>query len=204
MASSPPPKLLAENANALKEWAAVCRALETGRQIILLRKGGIHERGGVFRAEHHEFWLYPTFEHQSRAQLLEEAWPWLDEAPHHFPKSQGQIPFQLYAQVTAVKELASLEEALALRGFHVWTEEVVRQRFDYRRPGLSLLVLRVYRLPQAHWLPDLPRYAGCRSWVELEHPLPTAGAQPVLDDHEYAAQLRELSLRLPMGFQSSD
>ena len=25
---------------ALKEWATVCRALETGRQMILLRKGG--------------------------------------------------------------------------------------------------------------------------------------------------------------------
>jgi hypothetical protein len=28
---------------ALKEWAVVCKALEEGRQILLLRKGGIME-----------------------------------------------------------------------------------------------------------------------------------------------------------------
>ena len=40
---------------ALKEWASVCSALETGRQIILLRKGGIHESGGEFEVENRQF-----------------------------------------------------------------------------------------------------------------------------------------------------
>src|SRR5687768_3845167 len=40
---------------ALKEWATVCTALETGRQILLLRKGGIHETGGQFELEHSRF-----------------------------------------------------------------------------------------------------------------------------------------------------
>ena len=31
---------------ALKEWATVCHALETGRQTVLLRKGGIYEAAG--------------------------------------------------------------------------------------------------------------------------------------------------------------
>ena len=33
---------------ALKEWHAVCRALASGRQTILLRKGGIYESSGEF------------------------------------------------------------------------------------------------------------------------------------------------------------
>ena len=33
---------------AFKEWAAVCRALASGRQSLIIRKGGIAEAGGVF------------------------------------------------------------------------------------------------------------------------------------------------------------
>ena len=40
---------------ALKEWAAVCQALSTGRQIVLLRKGGIHEAAGEFELDHRQF-----------------------------------------------------------------------------------------------------------------------------------------------------
>src|SRR2546422_7954614 len=56
---------------ALKEWAAVCRALEEGRQILLLRKGGILEAIGGFELEHPQFFLFPTYLHQN-AQMLKE------------------------------------------------------------------------------------------------------------------------------------
>src|SRR5687767_1695492 len=49
----------------LKEWAIVCHALEQGRQIILLRKGGIRESGGEFELEHRQFLLFPTYLHQT-------------------------------------------------------------------------------------------------------------------------------------------
>src|SRR4029434_4686398 len=58
---------------ALKEWAAVCRALETGRQMILLRKGGIYESAGEFEVENRQFLLFPTFLHQNLAMLKPEA-----------------------------------------------------------------------------------------------------------------------------------
>ena len=54
---------------ALKEWATVCRALESGRQIILLRKGGIYEAAGEFEVEHREFLLFPTYVHQNLKML---------------------------------------------------------------------------------------------------------------------------------------
>src|SRR4051812_30851462 len=54
---------------ALKEWASVCRALEEGRQMLLLRKGGIYESAGEFEVEHREFLLFPTYLHQNVKML---------------------------------------------------------------------------------------------------------------------------------------
>ena len=42
---------------ALKEWASVCKALEEGKQILLLRKGGIMEFRKGFEMKHNEFFL---------------------------------------------------------------------------------------------------------------------------------------------------
>src|SRR5271168_558864 len=55
----------------LKEWAAVCAALGEGRQIILLRKGGIYESAGEFEIEHRQFVLFPTYLHQN-AEMVKE------------------------------------------------------------------------------------------------------------------------------------
>jgi hypothetical protein len=55
---------------ALKEWDVVCRALTSGRQMVLLRKGGISEAGdGSFQVQHDEFLLFPTFLHQNKQML---------------------------------------------------------------------------------------------------------------------------------------
>ena len=56
---------------ALKEWAVAVDALAGGKQILIIRKGGIHRDDKEFRMVHSEFLLYPTFEHQ-RAVLLQE------------------------------------------------------------------------------------------------------------------------------------
>ena len=47
-----------------KEWALVCEALGTGRQKIILRKGGIAEGRDGFSFQHREFFLFPTFFHE--------------------------------------------------------------------------------------------------------------------------------------------
>lgn len=46
--------MLALNDVALKEWAVICRELAEGRQIIVLRKGGIREPRTGFSVEHQE------------------------------------------------------------------------------------------------------------------------------------------------------
>lgn len=52
---------------ALKEWAIVCRALESGNQILLFRKGGIMEFRNGFELKFKNFFLFPTFEHQGKS-----------------------------------------------------------------------------------------------------------------------------------------
>ncbi|HVJ85794.1 MAG TPA: DUF1802 family protein [Caulifigura sp.] len=170
--------MLSENSTALKEWAAVCLALADGRQSLLIRKGGIAEGPGGFRLDRDEFWLYPTQFHQSADQLADGTQELLQRVAAAGPL-QGRLLIETYA---VVKEVAFVSEESgldALAGRHVLSPEVVRQRFHYRRPGLFVAAVDVFRLPRPTELPDQPAYAGCHSWVELDHPLATAELTPV-------------------------
>ena len=46
---------------ALKEWSVAVNALREGKQILILRKGGVHRDDNQFRVVHPEFLLFPTF-----------------------------------------------------------------------------------------------------------------------------------------------
>ena len=174
---------------ALKEWAVICRALADGRQALLLRKGGIAERGGQFEVEHRRFWLFPTYVHQQKDGIVPEAVSLLEQAEAERPP-QGLVRLTHFAEAVEsyhVHDLAAVEK---LAGLHIWSPPMVRARFDYRQPGLFVVLVRVYRLPQAFELPDTAAYAGCRSWVELDHALSVHGATPVLEAGAFAEALR--------------
>jgi hypothetical protein len=50
-------------------------------------------------------------------------------------------------------------------------------------------------------LTETPVYHGCKSWVELDQPLPTEGAKPVLDDAAFNDVMRKLDIILePTAF----
>ncbi|MCS6850864.1 MAG: DUF1802 family protein [Gemmataceae bacterium] len=176
---------------ALKEWAVICRALALGRQAILLRKGGVAEPGGGFELAHRRFWLYPTYVHQQRGGIRPEAEPLLEEVEADRPP-QGRVRLSHFADVRGVYDVRDLPSLLVLAPWHVWSEETVRSRFAYRRPGLYVVAVQVWRVPHPYEVPERPEYAGCRSWLDLAEDLPTAGAQPVLGDDA----LRELLRRL--------
>jgi len=180
---------------ALKEWSVVIESLASGKQILLLRKGGLYERHGHFSTEPREFFFFPTYVHQMEQGVVSEAASELQTALRNRPP-EDQLVISRYATVTAVHWLNSLTQVEALTGLHCWTAETVTTRFMYRTPGLSLFLLRMYRLPHVHALPLLKRYAGCRSWVELDEPLSTEGATLVLDDETFSARAREIKERL--------
>ncbi|GAF73216.1 unnamed protein product, partial [marine sediment metagenome] len=178
--------MLSINRYALKEWAVVCEALATGQQTLLLRKGGIAEQSGRFQVEQPEFWLFPTRFHQSDEELTPHAAPLLEVARQAQPPD-GVVRLSLYAAVGAVRYLD--EEAL-LSGLvrqHILSHQTTLDRFHYRKPGLFVLLMRIWKRPQPIEIPDLPHYAGCHSWVELPAELATEGLQPVLSDAEFDA-----------------
>ena len=80
---------------ALKEWAVVCRALEEGRQVLLLRKGGILEYRQGFKVKHDRFLLFPTYEHQSKDHLQADYSNKLDEVLKDQPASRNQQDHKL-------------------------------------------------------------------------------------------------------------
>jgi hypothetical protein len=169
---------------AFKEWAVICRALAEGRQALILRKGGIAEGPGGFRVEHARFWLYPTWAHQQEKGIVAAARVLLDQVKQDRPPA-GTIRLSHFALVPAAYHVADLDRALALAGLHIWSEETVRARFHYREPGLYVLAARVYRAAEAVELVETPEYAGCKSWVELDRPLSTDGATPVLAEEAF-------------------
>ncbi len=170
--------------HAFKEWAVICQALAEGKQSILLRKGGIAETGGVFSLEHTKFWLFPTYTHQQRDGIRPEALPWLEAVEADQPAA-GTVRLSHWVEVTGIYRVRDEMLALLLAHVHFWSEDTVRKRFAYREPGIHVLSARVYRAPQIVTIPDTAEYQGCKSWVELEKPLPTEGSTPVLSDQDY-------------------
>jgi hypothetical protein len=185
---------------AFKEWAVICRALAEGRQALILRKGGIAETGGDFEVAHTRFWLFPTYLHEKPEALKPEALPLLQAAEADRPPA-GKVLLSHFAEVGGVYQVHDLVGALKIDPLHLWSPETVEARFRYRQPGLFVLPLRVYRVPETFEIADTAYYAGCKSWVELEKELPTAGAVPVLDDDDFRRVMRMLDLLLqPTAF----
>jgi hypothetical protein len=183
------------NRFAFKEWAITCHALAAGRQSLLLRKGGIHERNGRFEVEHAEFWLFPTRFHQNPDEICDEARPLLLQVAAEAPPP-GIVPLLLYATVDEVIELTDEKRLSPLGGLQILSRQTLHERFNYRRPGLFVLPVRIYRWAEPVRLADKPHFAGCRTWVDLEQDIGTAGLAPVLTDAAHAERLQALRASL--------
>jgi hypothetical protein len=184
---------------ALKEWAVVCDALGDGRQIILLRKGGIEESIGGFELEHPAFLLFPTYLHQNAAMLKA---PLADKVTATGAEPE-QITLSLAASVHAIHKIAARQQVDLLDDQHIWAKPLIDMRFDYRpKNPLYLLVVRVYRLPEPRTIDNLPAYAGCKSWVPLDAPLRCEGAEPVLSEQQFIDRCRVIEAAITAGQQT--
>ena len=186
---------------ALKEWAITVRALSQGEQILLLRKGGIHESGKDFRVIHPEFLLYPTYEHQREDLLLEKHQPALRQLLSETPAGD-EITFSHWARVEEVLEIADQDKVDDLSPFYIWTKEYAQSRLRWKPMlPLAIMLLRVYRMEQPVTVPFLPEYKGCTSWVEVLTDVNLGQLQPALSDDEFQRQVAEIkgSLGLPVA-----
>jgi len=168
-----------------KEWSMVCDALGAGEQSIILRKGGIHEGRSGFFWKHGAFFLFPTRFHEQSVQF-----PWPGGTAPECGDDDRPHTLTLFAVVEEKLQLTEWAQVESLRGFHFWTDETIRDRFDYTdNAGISLAFLRVWRLRDPWTFPHLPKYGGCRSWLDLPEVPRNPDLSPVLSDASHTSRL---------------
>lgn len=168
---------------ALKEWSAAIHALLDGRQTVLLRKGGIHEKR--FEVNACRFLLFPTVAHSHAERVRPEHSDLLAAAAAD--STEDAVTIRSGAKVVAAVEVNRPDAIGDLSGLHIWTAESVQaDRLDFRpKHRLTVLVMQVSPLTTPVRLTRTPDYAGCKSWVEL--PVQAEWGTPVHDDTALAS-----------------
>lgn len=183
---------------ALKEWSAAVHAMLDGRQTVLLRKGGIHEKrftlsnvaGSAAPVTASRFLLFPTVAHSHAERVRPEHRDLLIPAAED--STDDTLVVRAGAKVVAAVEVNQPDALAEIADLHIWTAESVRtDRLDFRpKHRLTVLVVQASPLVEPVRLARAPEYAGCKSWVPL--PVDPAWAAPVHDD----AALDEIAERV--------
>jgi hypothetical protein len=173
---------------ALKEWNVAIEALEAGETIVLLRKGGISEDNRHFQVQQSYFWLYPTYEHQ-KPELLKPEY-----ADRIITVESGWHPESVRigssAEIAAVLTVTDEQTVDKLLRYHIWNERLALERLHWRpSQPLSILLLRVYCLPEPQIIPYQSSYGGCKSWIDLAEIISNREKIPVLDDRIFAEKI---------------
>lgn len=178
-----------DNPIALREWAVAVKALEAGRQVIVLRKGGISEETKEFRLESPRFYLFPSFEHQRPHLVKPEASDMVALTQAEAEQFTDQVRISSYAEVVEDIEITDTETLQRLDDLHIWTEDYAEERLKWKKTKpLHVLILRVYKLDAPQVIPMRESYGGCKSWHRLEDIL-TVPMKPVLSDSEFDRQV---------------
>jgi hypothetical protein len=185
-----------EKAIALREWAIAVNALEEGRQIIVLRKGGIAEETKEFKLESPRFYLFPSFEHQRPNLVKPEARGLVSEMQAAAAEQSDRVRISSYAEVIEDIEISDQESLQRLNELHIWTEDYAEERLKWKRTKpLHVLILRVYKLESPSDIPMHDSYGGCKSWLWLENTF-SKPMKPVLDEVEFAEQVAVIKKQL--------
>jgi len=174
---------------AFKEWAVICEALGTGRQSVIIRKGGIAEGRGGFAFRHDEFVLFPTWFHE---QLEKTTLPPETSVPAE-PGEEMELRYTAHIEWSGL--VTDWGQVARLRELHVLRESVIEERYRYSETqGIHVAFVRVYRLEPPLRLKNEKKYGGCRSWIDLpEHE--GSVLVSVISDEEHRRR-RELLERL--------
>ena len=152
---------------AFKEWDIVCKALEEGRQSLILRKGGIHEGREGFSFAHDEFVLFPTRFH---AQGDYVKIPGVEAKPEW--ELGDKVVIESKVMVKRAVTMTDWNEVALFDDQHIWTEETIRDRFFWEGKGMASGSIHVAYV-EIEKLKDPLRFAyakshwGCRSLVEI-------------------------------------
>ena len=170
------------NHTALKEWSSVIEALGDGRQVVLVRKGGIADP--AFGVEAPRFYLYPTYFHQGEMQ------------------ARAEVTITHWCEVVrlwSVREVAELERVSPLVAMPL-ESQMTRYRF---RPDQALHVIgvRSWRLPVPQRVPWREAYGGCLSWISVDEEISVDGSTSVLSEQDLEQQFTRIDALI--GAQSA-
>ena len=174
--------------NGLKEWATVIKALEYGKQTVILRKGGILETASGFRVESKKFLLFPTWEHQETKHVKPEYHDFLNETLNQKPK-QGYNIITSLAEILDEKDIISKEIVYDLSSFHVWSDSYIEERRNWMpEKPIKAVFLKTMIIPEFD-LPLQPEFQGCKSWIELNSNF--QDGKSALEDNEIEQRLEK-------------
>nr|WP_221218510.1 MULTISPECIES: DUF1802 family protein [unclassified Mycolicibacterium] len=148
-----------------------------GRQTVLLRKGGIHEKRFAVAAE--DFLLFPTVAHSHAERVRPEHRDLL--AGSASDSTDDHLVIRAAAKVVAAVAVSNADGLADIEDLHIWTADSVRaDRLDFRpRHHLTVLVVQAAPLVEPIRLSREPQYGGCTSWVQL--PATAQRGRPVHD-----------------------
>jgi hypothetical protein len=177
---------------ALKEWAVAVRALREGRQVLLLRKGGIREEVGEFEVAAREVLLFPTYLHEDeQREALQPCYrAWHNEETRRRPVGDVER-IEVAARITDVIRIGDPDALYRLSSQHIYSDGFLKGRIENEpNKPLYVLFLRAYELTEPVEVPMELDYYGCKSWITLTQPIHTAEARPVISDRTYAERVR--------------
>lgn len=180
----------------LKEWAITCESLAQGRQIVLLRKGGLLDEDGAFSLESREFLLLPTFLHQEPSLVKPAHRDLWEQTPRLPDETVKNAVLRHFARVEKVWELRENAESALQNVPHIWSQNYLDLRWTYNsEKPLLCAALRVFALETPLRYELRAQDMGCKSWV-LDAPETPFAARPVLSDAEFGARLAEIEAAL--------
>jgi hypothetical protein len=175
--------------SALKEWAIICKALEEGRQVVLLRKGGILEYKDGFKLVNDRFLLFPTMEHQSSKALQVDYAHKLETILKDNTDEKRNIA--AYAEVSDIRQINDKYILSKLEKYHIWNKSYLEMRMNYNpKKSMNMIILRVYKMNHTIPVYIKPEWSGCKSWISIEISGKEAEmledhGRPVFDDEKF-------------------
>lgn len=185
--------MIQSSQSVLKEWAITCEALAQGRQIVLLRKGGLLDEDGAFSLETNEFFLLPSWFHAEKSLVKPDHLDLWQQTPRESDEGPKIGYLRHFARVENLWRLDENAQQALKDVSHIWSQNYLDLRYSYQSEKLLLCAaLRVWTLENPIRYELRAQDLGCRSWIETEVVL-TAPVAPVLSDEEFLGRLEALA-----------